>query len=73
MGVSENKGVPYCGVLIIRILLFRVLYYTWSFTHPWGEFGLAAPGPVFVCHPAADARRRTQSFEELLPEAKRSK
>ena len=26
MGVSEHKGVPYIGVLIIRILLFRVLY-----------------------------------------------
>ena len=29
MGVSENRGgggVPYFGVLIIRILLFRVLY-----------------------------------------------
>ena len=26
MGVSENWGVPYFGVLIIRILLFRVLY-----------------------------------------------
>ena len=25
LGVSENKGVPYLGVLIIRILLFRVL------------------------------------------------
>ena len=25
MGVSENWGVPYFGVLIIRILLFRVL------------------------------------------------
>ena len=24
MGVSENEGVPYFGVLIIRILLFRV-------------------------------------------------
>ena len=24
--VSENRGVPYFGVLIIRILLFRVLY-----------------------------------------------
>ena len=30
MGVSENKGgVPYFGVLIIRIPLFRVLY--WGF------------------------------------------
>ena len=26
MGVSENWGVPYFGVPIIRILLFRVLY-----------------------------------------------
>ena len=26
MGVSENWGVPYFGVLIIRILLFRVPY-----------------------------------------------
>ena len=26
MGLSENKGVPYFGVLILRILLFRVLY-----------------------------------------------
>ena len=26
MGVSEKKGVPYFGVLIRRILLFRVLY-----------------------------------------------
>ena len=26
MGVSENSGAPYFGVLIIRILLFRVLY-----------------------------------------------
>ena len=26
VGVSENKGVPYIGVLLIRILLFRVLY-----------------------------------------------
>ena len=26
VGVSENWGVPYFGVLIIRILLFRVLY-----------------------------------------------
>ena len=25
MGVCENKGAPYFGVLIIRILLFRVL------------------------------------------------
>ena len=24
MGVSENLGVPYSGVLIVRILLFRV-------------------------------------------------
>ena len=24
MGVSENQGVPYFGVLIIRILQFRV-------------------------------------------------
>ena len=24
MGVSENQGVPYSGVLIVRILLFRV-------------------------------------------------
>ena len=27
LGVSENGGVPYFGVLIIRILLFRVLYW----------------------------------------------
>ena len=26
MGVSENRGVPYFAVLIIRILLFRVPY-----------------------------------------------
>ena len=26
MGVSEKLGVPYCGVLIMRILLFRVPY-----------------------------------------------
>ena len=26
MGVSENRGVPYFGVLIIRTLLLRVLY-----------------------------------------------
>ena len=26
MGVSEIGGVPYFGVLILRILLFRVLY-----------------------------------------------
>ena len=26
LGVSEILGVPYFGVLIIRILLFRVLY-----------------------------------------------
>ena len=26
MGVSEDEGVPDFGVLIIRILLFRVLY-----------------------------------------------
>ena len=26
MGVSENEGVPYFGVLKIKILLFRVLY-----------------------------------------------
>ena len=26
MGVSENLGVPYFGILIVRILLFRVLY-----------------------------------------------
>ena len=26
LGVSENLGVPYVGVLTIRILLFRVLY-----------------------------------------------
>ena len=26
VGVSENWGVPYYGVLIIRILLFRVPY-----------------------------------------------
>ena len=26
MGVSENKGIPYFGVLIIRILLIRILY-----------------------------------------------
>ena len=26
MRVSENFGVPYFGVLVIRILLFRVLY-----------------------------------------------
>ena len=26
MGVSDNRGVPYFGVLIIRILLVRVLY-----------------------------------------------
>ena len=26
MGVSKKLGVPYLGVLIIRILLFRVLY-----------------------------------------------
>ena len=25
MGVSEKVGVPYFGVLIIRVLLFRVL------------------------------------------------
>ena len=24
LGVSENEGVPYLGVLIIRILLFRL-------------------------------------------------
>ena len=24
-GVSENYGIPYFGVLVIRILLFRVL------------------------------------------------
>ena len=27
MGVSENRGIPYFGVLMIRILLFRVLYW----------------------------------------------
>ena len=27
MGVSENRGVAYFGVLIIRILSFRVLYW----------------------------------------------
>ena len=27
MGVFENEGVPYYGVLIIRILQFRVLYW----------------------------------------------
>ena len=27
LGVSEKYGVPCLGVLIIRILLFRVLYY----------------------------------------------
>ena len=27
MGVSKNSGVPYFGVFIIRILLFRVLYF----------------------------------------------
>ena len=27
MGVSNNKGVPYFGVLIMRILLFRVLHW----------------------------------------------
>ena len=26
LGVSENKGVPFFGVLMVRILLFRVLY-----------------------------------------------
>ena len=26
LGVSEIRGVPYYGVLIRRILLFRVLY-----------------------------------------------
>ena len=28
MGVSENRGVPYLGllILILRILLFRILY-----------------------------------------------
>ena len=26
VGVSEKKGVPYFGVLVIRILLIRVLY-----------------------------------------------
>ena len=26
VGVSKNRGLPYFGVLIIRILLFRVLY-----------------------------------------------
>ena len=26
-GVSENQGVPYFGVLMIRILPFRVLYW----------------------------------------------
>ena len=26
VGVSEKLGVPYFGVLIIRILIFRVLY-----------------------------------------------
>ena len=28
MGVSENKGVPYIGVLIIRILLYLGYYMT---------------------------------------------
>ena len=27
LGVSENEGYLFWGVLIIRILLFRVLYY----------------------------------------------
>ena len=27
LGVSENKGVPYFGVLTIRILLFGVLFW----------------------------------------------
>ena len=26
MGVSENGGIPYFGVLIVRVLLFRALY-----------------------------------------------
>ena len=31
LGVSENWGVPYFGVLKIRILLFRVLF--WIFPY----------------------------------------
>ena len=26
MGVSEIRGVPYFGIFLIRLLLFRVLY-----------------------------------------------
>ena len=40
MGVSENWGVPYFGVLIIRVLLFGVLYLGSLFfgnSHIWAD------------------------------------
>ena len=40
MGVSEFLGVPYFGVLILRILLFRVLY--------WGPLFSETPISIWV-------------------------
>ena len=45
MGVAENYGVSYFGVLIIRTLLFRVLYWGLLFSETL-IYGLEKGGAV---------------------------
>ena len=54
LGASENRGVPYFGVLTIRILLFRVLYEGPLFSEtPIWLFLMWLLGPTLSGAPAA--------------------
>ena len=60
-GTFRKKEVPYFGVLIIRILLFRVLYQAPLFSETPNDFRLCAREVVVIL-----ARRRLRSSGRLV-------